>query len=103
MDALTSMDFVGITEDMDGSMAVLGGMLGFDPPAKAPRVNITPRLDTGGTLSGEGLHAPITRRVTVQLARLTRLDCLVYEAAYERFYGDVTWRNLRRSQPQDDK
>ncbi len=103
MDALTSMNFVGITEDMNGSMAVLGGMLGFDPPARAPRVNITPRLSKEGTLSGEGPNAPITRRVAAQLAWLTRLDCLVYEAAYERFYGDATWRDFRRSQPQGGK
>lgn len=87
LDALASLDFVGITEDMDDSMAALGGLLDFDPPAKAPRVNVTRRRDGWTTPDGEGPYDPISPRVAAELAKLTRMDEPVYAAACQRLEG----------------
>lgn len=86
LDALASMDFVGITEDMDGSMVALGKLLDFEPPAKAPRVNVTRRFDRRSTTAGEGSNDRLSPPILGELARLTRIDDLIYEAAYGRFY-----------------
>ena len=75
--ALTSMDFVGITEDIDRSLAMLGGLLEFEPPAKSPRVNVTCRRDAGPA-PGEGPPRPDqpARSLRTGAAHAPRHACL---------------------------
>lgn len=77
--ALETLDFVGITEQTDVSMARLGAALGFIPPAHTPRVNVT-RLDNAARESA-------SPDVAAALDRLTALDMVVYQAALRRFEG----------------
>jgi hypothetical protein len=73
---LARFDFVGLTEDTGGSLARLGAMLGFTPPPRPPRVNVT-RGDGGVDGSDPALRA--------SLARLTRLDAVLYADAVRRY------------------
>jgi uncharacterized membrane protein YkvA (DUF1232 family) len=71
--AVGRLDFIGFTEDTGGSLAQLAGRLGFTAPPAAPRVNVT------RTKPGEaGLQDP---EVQAALARLTRLDRVIYDEA----------------------
>jgi uncharacterized membrane protein YkvA (DUF1232 family) len=76
--ALDAFDFIGLTERTGESLARLGGRLGFPPPAQPPRVNVT-RQDREA-----GLDDPAVRKA---LARLTRLDRVIYDAAVARFHA----------------
>jgi hypothetical protein len=71
--ALGRFDFIGFTDDIAGALTELGGRLGFAAPHAAPRVNVTRTMPEAGDL----------RDATVQaaLARLTRLDRVVYDEA----------------------
>jgi len=56
--ALDTLDFVGLTEDSDGALAVLGERLDFAAPARAPRVNVTASVrEEPFAQSGEGVGA----------------------------------------------
>jgi hypothetical protein len=72
--ALASIDFVGITEDTDGSLVRLGKRLGFAAPPRSPRVNVTRAAGDIGNIDA---------RAAASLQRLTRLDRVVYEAGQE--------------------
>ncbi len=69
--ALASLDYVGLTENMASSLAHLSARLGFDPPAAMPRVNIT------ASNRRRAVPDPIGEAA---LARLTRLDDELYKA-----------------------
>jgi hypothetical protein len=73
--ALEQLDFVGLTEDTDGALARLGALLGFAPPARVGRVNVTQ-----GAVAAPSVDDAI-------LERLTALDRVVYAAAAERYHA----------------
>ena len=86
--ALDGIEFVGVTERMDESMAALGRALEFVPPARSPRVNGT--ADNAaelGVLFRAVEREAITPEIEAELARLTRLDRTVYAAALARMAG----------------
>ena len=78
--ALDSLDYVGMTEDADGCLAHLGQQLGFAAPRRAPKLNVT-------RSPPEVMSAIADPAVQSALARLTRLDQVVYEAARRRHAG----------------
>jgi hypothetical protein len=78
--ALASLDFVGLTEDADGCLAQLGERLGFAPPRRAPRLNVTGPSPGRRTAASD----PV---VQAALTRLTQLDQVVYDAARRRYVG----------------
>ena len=82
LDALETLDFVGVTEDADGAMAQLAARLDFAGPRRAPRVNVTAALD-----QHDDLAEPAVRDA---LVRLTRLDRDIYAAALRRHGDGVT-------------
>jgi hypothetical protein len=78
--ALSSLDYVGITEDADGCLMQLGSILGFDAPRRAPRLNVSRHLpDHAG--------ASASPAVKTSLTRLTSLDQVVYDVACRRYAG----------------
>ena len=79
MRALDDLDFVGLTEDTQGSMDRLGQMLDFAPPARMPKVNVT---------QGDAGKRTIDPEVEAALDRLTALDRELYAAARARFHGE---------------
>ena len=84
--ALDSIDFVGMTEQLDEALAVLGRMLDFEPPLSAPRLNITGRRASGSqTITGPFQRDTDAAAIRSELDHLTRLDRVVYEAAQVRF------------------
>ena len=87
--ALDGFDFVGLAEDMDGTLALLGRRLGFPPPARAPRVNVLADNEANPFLPFRLVsRAPLTPAVDAELGRLTRLDRLLYERACLRFASE---------------
>ncbi len=78
--ALDSLDFVGLSEDTDGALAVLGARLGFEPPAQVARLNVTRAIDAPADAAC----------VAADLERLTALDRHVYEAAVRRWQQERT-------------
>jgi hypothetical protein len=72
---LAQFDFVGICEDMAGTLAGLASRLDFPPPKHIHRVNASP---------GEPSPAA-DPAVAASLAHLTRLDREIYVAAVARF------------------
>lgn len=82
LQALASMEFVGITEQMDASLSVLGRMLEFAPPPAAPRVNVAATNEWGRSSAFRPVwREPITPEIDAELTRLTRLDRVIYDAA----------------------
>jgi hypothetical protein len=79
LDVLQGFDFVGLTEDTDGSLARLADLLGFAAPPSVKRVNVTRPDENAGQAEDSAVAA--------SLARLTRLDQVVYEAAVRRYRG----------------
>ena len=85
LDALRSIDIVGVTEHMDDSLALLSRVLGIDLPPRLPLLN-----DLAGNRRDRPTDfrtvppATITPAAESALAGLTRLDRLVYEAARAR-------------------
>jgi hypothetical protein len=75
--SLEAFDFVGLTEDTQGSMQRLGRMLGFTPPARMPKVNVTQR---------DGAAQP-NADIDAALNRLTALDREVYTAAFMKYHA----------------
>lgn len=78
--ALDEFDFVGISEDMNGSVARLGALLGFAPPARVEPVNVTQ-----AAMEPLPLDDP---EIAAQLARLTALDQVVYDTALRRYQAE---------------
>ena len=84
--ALDGLDFVGLAEDMDRTLALLGRRLGFTPPPRAPRVNVLADNEANPFVPFRTIaRAPCTPAVEIELDRLTRLDRAVYERACRRF------------------
>jgi hypothetical protein len=81
--ALDIFDFVGLTEETQGSMQRLGRMLEFTPPARMPKVNVTQR---------EASMRGADPEVDAALERLTALDSQIYAVAAKRFH-DTTESN----------
>jgi uncharacterized membrane protein YkvA (DUF1232 family) len=73
---LAQFDFIGICEDMAGTLAGLASRLDFPPPKHIHRVNASP--------AGAPLLAA-DPAVDASLARLTRLDREIYVVAVARF------------------
>lgn len=83
---LDALDFVGLAEDMDATLAVLGRMLGFAAPARAPRANVLAQNEANPFLPFRTIaRSPVTPAIAVELARLTRLDRVIYERGRQRF------------------
>jgi uncharacterized membrane protein YkvA (DUF1232 family) len=77
--ALESLDFVGLTEDADGSFKRLAAHLGMTTAPRVPHVNVTRAVPTK---QAEAARAADVQRA---LARLTSLDEIIYESAVRRF------------------
>jgi uncharacterized membrane protein YkvA (DUF1232 family) len=80
-DALRSFNFVGLTEDTDGSLAILAERLGFAAPA-AKHVNVTV------VKPGTAEITENTPKVRILLVRLTSLDESLYAAAADRYWSE---------------
>ncbi len=86
LDRLEALDFVGLAEDMDATLATLGRMLGFTPPTRAPRANVLAENEANPFLPFRTIaRARVTDEIAVELDRLTRLDRVVYERGRRRF------------------
>jgi len=86
LEGLESLDFVGLTEDTDGALEVLGRQLGFAAPDHVKPVNVTWAAPPTAT--------PVEDAVEIEsrLARLTSLDRAVYAAASRRYLAEaVGW------------
>ncbi len=82
MAAFSRLDFSGVTERMDESMAVLGHLLDVELPRSIPRLNRTDaNQDAGMPLYQPIKRARITPEVEAELNRLTRLDRVIYQAS----------------------
>jgi hypothetical protein len=96
LQGLRQVDFVGVTEEMEASVAALGAFLGFTPPSTIPRANMAA---TNAAMNG-GVFRDVAREALTpahwrHLARLTRLDAVVYRTACDRlkqFGGKVPAR-----------
>ena len=93
LQALASMEFVGITEQMSASLAVLGRMLEFPPPSVVPEVNVAADNEWGRSSAFKPVwREPITPEIEAELTRLTRLDLVIYHTARTRLanqYNDL--------------
>ncbi len=78
-DTLATFDFVGLTEDSEGSLAILAERLDFPAPAMR-HVNVT--AVRGCAEAGEN-----NPRVRALLGRLTSLDATLYAAASEYYWA----------------
>jgi hypothetical protein len=90
LQGLQRIDFVGVTEEMERSLAALGAFLGFARPDAIPRENAAA---TNAATAG-GVFSPVPRETLTpahrrHLSQLTQLDDVVYRAARERLalYG----------------
>ena len=85
LQALASVEFVGITEQMGASLSLFGRMLEFLLPPILPEVNVAARNEWGRSSTFKPVRRqPITPEVEAELARLTRLDLVIYNAARTR-------------------
>jgi hypothetical protein len=78
LEALASLDFVGLSEEMNGALDALGARLGFTAPAHVAPVNVTrgaPRPPAGEEED----------EIESWLLRRTSLDQIVYAAAAQRY------------------
>jgi hypothetical protein len=95
-----SLNYVGLSERLQDSLARLGWLLGFEPPAHTPRVNILARSERNPLLPYRPTpHEPITPAIEQELARLTALDRIVYEHAKRRFQAADDQMSRRPGQP----
>ena len=82
LDALGSIDVIGLTDRMDESVARLARALGIDTPPAVGRLNV-------GFREGPGFRRirrePVTEAIEAALEHLTRLDRLVFAAATRGF------------------
>lgn len=70
---LRALDFVGVTERLDGGLAALAGRMGWEPPAgPRGRVNATPRRPR---------VADLTAAERAAVEEVTRLDAELYREA----------------------
>ncbi|NPD67033.1 DUF1232 domain-containing protein [Lichenicola cladoniae] len=84
--ALDGLDFVGMSGQLGDSLSVLGRLLGFTPPDRTPEVNVMSNVERNVLLQVRPTpRETITPEIEAELARLTRLDVILYERARERF------------------
>ena len=76
LEALASLDFVGLSVHADLSLARLGKKLDFVPPPTTPRINATRQTAPQDAESFA---------VDASLSHLTRLDRVIYDTAAARF------------------
>ncbi len=82
--ALARLDFVGITETIDESLAALATRLRFPVPSSAPRANVTAEIARADPRFRPAPRPQPGPAAEAALSRLTRLDQIVYEAALAR-------------------
>lgn len=82
--ALARLDFVGITETIDASLAALATRLGFPVPRSAPRANVTDDIAHTDRRFRPAPRPQPGPAAEAALTRLTRLDEIVYRAARAR-------------------
>ena len=86
LEALDSLDFVGISNRLGDSLSVLGQMLDFTPPARTPEVNVQSNAERNTLLPVRPTaREPLTPAIEAELDRLTRLDIMLYRHAEQRF------------------
>jgi hypothetical protein len=95
MAALDGLDFVGLTERMDESMAAFAAQLGIDPPAAAVRANVTAENhdDPSGWFRKVARPA-LSNAATAALERRTSLDAVIYEKVSASFSGEKEAKRL---------
>ncbi|WP_171034226.1 DUF1232 domain-containing protein [Lichenicoccus roseus] len=83
--AMRRLDFVGISERLTESLALLGDTLGFTPPARTPAVNVQAQLELKALRpTPASPREPMTEAIEAELAALTRLDIMLYRSADRR-------------------
>ncbi len=83
--AIGRLDFVGVSERLGDSLAVLGRTLGFAPPRRTPKVNVQADLERNGLRPVRAIaRETITPEIDAELAALTRLDMVLYREAERR-------------------
>jgi hypothetical protein len=84
--ALDGLDYVGITERMDESMARLAAMLGMPPPEAAVRANVTAENhENPGGWFRQTARPALSAAAALALDRRTELDRQLYEKALAAF------------------
>jgi hypothetical protein len=82
VDALSSLDFVGIVEDMPTSLGLLAEAAGLQPPKWVPQLNVLARMQDDPASGFRRLPPePMTLEIHTALRKLTRLDELLYGIA----------------------
>lgn len=83
--ALARLDFVGITETMDGSVHQLARLIGARPPDRPVRGNITAENHIESVdVFRKAEQTPITPEIQAELDRLTTLDRTLYARTLAR-------------------
>ncbi|WP_428376860.1 YkvA family protein [Lichenicoccus sp.] len=83
--AIGTLDFVGLSERLGDSLAVLGAVLGFTPPRRTPKVNVQADLERHALKPVRAIaRETITPEIDAELASLTRLDIVLYRSAERR-------------------
>ncbi len=86
---LQELQFVGIVEQMDVSLLALADLIGIRLPSRPPRRNGFDEFRAGRTRGFRSIERPeVSPAIELELARLTRLDDVVYEAAVARLRAD---------------
>jgi len=95
MAALDGLDFVGLTERMDESMAAFAAQLGIDPPAAAVRANVTAENhdDPSGWFRRVE-RPPLSPAAAAALERRTSLDAVIYEKVSASFSEEKEAKRL---------
>lgn len=84
---LNMLDFIGLSDRLEDSLARLGRSIGFTPPAQTPRVNVLAQSERNVFLPYRPVaREPVTAEIDAELDRLTRLDQVVYRQAKRRFW-----------------
>ena len=85
VEALMSLDFVGIVEDMPTSLDLLAEATGLPRPVRVPHLNALARLQVDPKSNFRRVEPePMTLEIQAALRRLTRLDELLYGIARMR-------------------
>ena len=83
--AIARLDFVGLSERLGDSLKVLGDQLGFTPPQRTPRVNVQADLERNALRPVKAIPRETPNaEIEAELASLTRLDRVLYQAAERR-------------------
>ena len=85
LDAVDSLDLVGLSDRLDETLSRFGALTGFVPPLHTPRVNVLARSEGNAFLPYRPtVREPLTVEIEAELDRLTRLDRVVYRHAQQR-------------------